>query len=398
VSKIKVLLIEDDEMTRGLYERVIKKEGYETFTASNGKEGIEVFKKVKPDIVITDKKMPEFDGMEVMRIVKSISPDTEVILITAFGEYDTAILALRRGVMDYLKKPVNLEQLVLTLGRASKNIAEKKKISIKPSLLILEDDKSTNDKLARVFEKEGYNVFTGADGEEGIEIFSQNKIDILLIDVQMPKKDGLCFLKEINKISKNCESIMITGYGDEDTAVEAMRNGAINYVRKPIDLEQLILSVQKALEKLQLRRAFLYKVRELELSEQIIAKITSDKKIVIDLSEHSATNVFNFALQLVNTIPLSFVIVDQDMNVVFTSKYFIKSYNYTPKKIEEDFIQRSGLENIGIDDLRINIKKIFDKGISEMHTAGSQDQLIMLKASMIDKEKEREGVLIIFNK
>lgn len=398
MSKIKVLLIEDEEMTRGLLERISNKEGYKTFVSSNGYEGLEIFRSEKPDIVITDIKMPNTDGMEVMYTVKNISPSTEVILVTAFGDYDTAILALRQGAIDYLKKPIDLNQLILSLGRAREKIAEKKKINIKPILLILEDDKNARDKLARIFEKEGYEVLTGADGEEGIKIFSQNKIDILLIDIKMPKKNGLDVLNEVKKISEDCESIMITGYGDENTAIEAMRNGAINYIRKPIDLDQLFLAVQKALGKLQLQRAYLYKVRELELSQQIIAKITKEKELIVELRDQSKIEAWNFALNLINTMPIPLVVTNLDMNVNFVNKYFKMLYKYTPKKIGEDFIKKLGLKNIGIEKVIEGIHKAYNGGEPRIITIGSQNQMVMVKASLMTDEGKKQGVLIIINR
>lgn len=398
MSKIKVLLIEDEEMTRGLLERISNKEGYKTFVSPNGYEGLEIFRSEKPDIVITDIKMPKIDGMEVMHTVKNISPSTEVILVTAFGDYDTAILALRQGAIDYIKKPIDLNQLILSLGRAREKIAERKKINIKPILLILEDDKNARDKLARIFEKEGYEVLTGADGEEGIKIFSQNKIDILLIDIKMPKKNGLDVLNEVKKISEDCESIMITGYGDENTAIEAMRNGAINYIRKPIDLDQLFLAVQKALEKLQLQRAYLYKVRELELSQQIIAKITNEKELIVEFRDQSKVEAWNFALNLINTMPIPLMVTNLDMNVNFVNKYFKMLYKYTPKKIGEDFIKKLGLKNIGIENVIEGIHKAYNEGEPRIITIGSQNQMVMVKASLMTDEGKKQGVLIIINR
>ncbi len=392
---LKVLLVEDDEMARRSLKRVIDKEGYETIIASDGEEGLNLFRSEKPAIVLTDIRMPRIDGMEVMYTVKDISPSTEIILITAYGDYDTAILALREGALDYLKKPVDLDQLILSLGRAREKIAERRKISIKTSLLVLEDDKNTRDKLARVFEKEGYEVFTGQDGEEGIKIFSERKIDILLVDIKMPKKNGMEVLHEVKKLSKDCEVIMLTGYGDEDTAIQAMRDGAINYIRKPMDLDQLILAIQKAVDKLHLQRAYLYKARELELAQEIIAKITEKKELIVDLRDGLRVKARNFTLNLINTIPIPLVLTDEDMNVDFINKYFVRIYGYTPKRIEEDFMEKLGLKHIGIEGMREAVRKIYETKEPEIITLDEQNQLAMIKVSLMTGEGRKERVLII---
>ena len=395
MSAEKVLIIEDEEKTRDLLKRAIDKEGYETLVASDGLEGLQVFRREQPDIVITDTKMPNVDGMEVLHTVKDISPSTEVILVTAHGEYDTAILALRQGTLDYIKKPVALDQLILSLGRASDKIAARKKVGIKPVLLILEDDGNTRNQLVRVFEKEGYVVFNGADGEAGIKIFSQHKIDILLTDMKMPRKNGLEVLHEVKELSKDCEVIMLTGYGDENTAVQAMRDGAINYIRKPIDLDQLILAVQKAVDKLQLQRAYLYKVRELELAQQIIAKITEYEELVIEMQDTSRLKARDFALNLINTIPLPFILTDRDMNVDFVNNHFIRLYGYKPERIDEDLLEKSGLEHIGVEGIREGVHELYQKGEPGIVTLGVSKQVVMAKVSLITNERKREKVLII---
>lgn len=394
--KIKVLIIEDEEITRKLLKRVINKEGYVTIVASDGYEGLNLFRSEKPDIVITDIKMPRIDGMEVMHTVKDISPSTEVILITAYGDYNTAIVALQEGAIDYLKKPVDLEQLVVSLGRAREKIVESKKVSIKPSLLILEDDENARSQLDRIFKKEGYKVYTGTDGKEGIKIFSQNKIDILLIDIKMPQKNGMEVLHEVKKVSKDCEAIMITGYGDENTAIQAMHDGAINYIHKPIDLDQLIITVQKALEKLQLQRAYLYKARELELSQEIIIRITEQKEFIIELRDYPRVKVMeNIALNLINTIPIPFILIDKDMNVNFVNKYFVRLYGYTPKQIKEDFIKKSGLKSIGIEKVREEVCKIFKAGELRIINIDEKNKIVMIKVSLVTYEGKEERVLII---
>ncbi|TSA58147.1 response regulator [bacterium] len=396
-EKVKVLLIEDDETARNLLKRVIDKEGYETLVASDGYEGVNLFRSEKPDIVITDMQMPRINGMEVMHTIKDISPSTEVILITAYADYDTAILALQQGALDYLRKPVDLDQLILSLGRAMEKIIERRKINIDPSLLILDDDKNTRDRLARTFEKEGYEVFTGANGEEGIELFSQNKIDILLVDIKMPKKDGIEVLHEAKKVSKDCEVIMMTGYGDENSAIQAMRNGAINYIRKPIDLDQLGLAVRKAADKQRLQRAYLYKARALELAQQIIAKITRGKELVVELQDGSRAEARNFASSLINTAPIPFVLIDRDMNVDFVSGYFVRLYGYAPKRIEDDFIQKLGLKHVGIERVRHGIRKAYKSEESKIVSIpiGEQKQILVIKVSLITDRGTKERVLAI---
>lgn len=103
-------------------------------------------------------------------------------------------------------------------------------------MLVIEDDENGRKKLTRILQKEGYSVSSAADGEEGIRRFEENKVDVILVDLKMPKKNGIEVLREVKRMTEDVETIVVTGYGDEETAIQAMREGAVNYLRKPIDI------------------------------------------------------------------------------------------------------------------------------------------------------------------
>ena len=273
MGKCTVLVVEDEDSTRMQLARVIRKEGYDVIEAENGRVGLEMFGTKLPDIVVTDIMMPSIDGLEMIHHMRRISSRVQIILITAYGETETVISALRQGVIDYLKKPLDLDLLCLALGRAQEKVNEYRKLVWVPALLLAEDEQATRDRLARVLEKENWKVFSAADGDEAVNIFAENKIDIVLLDISMPRKDGLQALKEMNALSSDFQAIVFSGYGDEKTAMNAMRNGASNFLIKPIDLDQLVVSVVKAIERLNTERALNYRTRELELTKEIVATI-----------------------------------------------------------------------------------------------------------------------------
>ncbi len=114
----KVLVIDDDASLRRVLEYNLQEEGYEVFTAATGEEGLQAFDKNTPDLVITDMKMPDLDGFQVMQRIKERSSDTLVIIITAFGAVDSAVKAMKLGAYDYITKPFNRDELKLTVGKA----------------------------------------------------------------------------------------------------------------------------------------------------------------------------------------------------------------------------------------------------------------------------------------
>ena len=114
----RVLVVDDDPVTLTLLNEVLSKEGYGVDTALGGEEAIAKGMDQLFDVVITDVKMGDKDGMEVLRSFKKNAPDTTVIMITAFGSIETAIEAIREGAFDYISKPFKLEEIKITVQRA----------------------------------------------------------------------------------------------------------------------------------------------------------------------------------------------------------------------------------------------------------------------------------------
>ncbi|MFP4082827.1 MAG: sigma-54-dependent transcriptional regulator [Candidatus Aminicenantes bacterium] len=132
----------------------------------------------------------------------------------------------------------------------------------KPQILVIDDEKDIGQFFKKVLSQEGYTVLTALDGISGLQAVEEKKPDIVLLDLKMPKMDGIEVLRRIKKIDKNTVVIIITGYGTMDSARMAMKFGAFDYITKPIELEHVKAVVQDGL-KLALR-AFGNKIKEKE--------------------------------------------------------------------------------------------------------------------------------------
>ena len=116
--KIKILVIDDEEILRDRLKRLLELDDYEVITAENGLKGLEVFVSFKPDIVLLDIKMPGIDGIEVLERIKKIPNTAEVFIMTGHGGLETAIQAMRNGAFDYMTKPIDYDELEINLKRA----------------------------------------------------------------------------------------------------------------------------------------------------------------------------------------------------------------------------------------------------------------------------------------
>ncbi|WP_437903365.1 sigma-54 dependent transcriptional regulator [Sorangium sp. So ce327] len=114
----RVLVVDDEASARSGLEKLLRQEGYTVDAAADGVEAIEVAAERPPDVVITDLKMPRMDGVALLGKLREQDPALPVIVVTAFGDVTSAVLAMRAGAEDYLTKPVDFDALLLTLERA----------------------------------------------------------------------------------------------------------------------------------------------------------------------------------------------------------------------------------------------------------------------------------------
>ena len=117
------------------------------------------------------------------------------------------------------------------------------------SILIINDEKAIRKTLSEILSFEGYKIDEAADGEEGLKRFSEKNYDLVLCDIKMPKIDGIEFLEKAKEINADVPIIMISGHGNIDTAVEAVKKGAFDYISKPPDLNRLLITLRNAAEK-----------------------------------------------------------------------------------------------------------------------------------------------------
>jgi len=113
-----ILVVDDEVSVRTSLEKVLSKEGYITKTAGSGNDAIKILSKVPVDIVLSDLKMPDGDGLDLLRAVKKITPNTEVILLTGYGTVETAVEAMKEGAYDFITKPFKKAVILSTIERA----------------------------------------------------------------------------------------------------------------------------------------------------------------------------------------------------------------------------------------------------------------------------------------
>ncbi len=122
MAQKRVLVVDDDESLRRVTEVQLQQGGYQVRTAACGRDALELLQKGPVEVVVTDLKMPGMSGLDLLKRIRADYPETVVIMVTAFGTIETAVEAMRAGAYDYVTKPVHIDELKLTLGRAMEHV------------------------------------------------------------------------------------------------------------------------------------------------------------------------------------------------------------------------------------------------------------------------------------
>jgi len=118
MEKGRVLVIDDEAIVRVSCQRVLAPAGYEVVLTSRGDEAIELLEKERFDLVLTDLKMPDMDGLEVLKVIKERWPDIQVVIITGYGTISTAVQAIKKGAYEYIEKPFTPEDILDVVTKA----------------------------------------------------------------------------------------------------------------------------------------------------------------------------------------------------------------------------------------------------------------------------------------
>jgi len=110
-----LLIVDDERLIRWSLEQTLAKGGYEVSSASTGEAALAAVREDPPDLILLDLKLPDIDGLQVLRQIKELSPHLQVLIMTAYADVGTAVEAMKLGAYDYLPKPIDFENLAVTI-------------------------------------------------------------------------------------------------------------------------------------------------------------------------------------------------------------------------------------------------------------------------------------------
>ena len=273
MNQPRVLLVDDDPaLLEALPETLrLRMNGVTVDTADSAAAALDRIASQNYDAIVTDIKMPGMDGLALLSEIRARRPDTPILIITGHGEHALAVQALRGGANDFIQKPIDRDHFVASLRRAiraheqnrrardrqaalKRCASELEEIAEKlggeqAHVLIVDDDPALLEALPEALRLRmgGVTVETADSAAAALDRMAARDYDAILADIKMPGMDGLALLSEIRRRQPDTPILMITGHGDYDLAVRALRGGAYDFIQKPIDREHVVASLHEAI-------------------------------------------------------------------------------------------------------------------------------------------------------
>lgn len=301
-----VLVVDDDPaLLQALPEMLrLRISAVSVHTADSAAAALDMITARDYDAIVTDIRMPGMDGLELLAAILARRPDTPMLMITGHGEYELAVRALRGGAYDFIQKPIDRHRFVASLHRAIQARAlnrrlkdrqlalercaiELEKIAEKlgreeARVLIVDDDRALLQALPETLRlrMSGVAVDTADSAAAALDRIAAHGYDVIVTDIKMPGVDGLGLLAEIRERCPDTPTVMITGHGEEDLALRALRGGAYDFIQKPIDRDYFAALLYRAIRVHAVNRRL--KERRLALGrcvselERIVLKLDSE--------------------------------------------------------------------------------------------------------------------------
>ena len=227
-----ILIVDDEEMICSIMARRLSREGYYCVTAGNGREALNHFYKANFSLIISDIRMPEMDGLELLKKVKAVNPKTMMVMVTAYAELEMAVEAMRLGAYDFLTKPVNLELVVLSV----RNALEKKRLEEEVEAYHKNLERLVEERTARL--QQAYHILKKAH-LDSVKVLAE------AIDAKDPYTRG--HSDRVRKMSMKIAMHL----GFSESRLESLEYGALLHDIGKIGIKDEVLQKQGALSPLE---------------------------------------------------------------------------------------------------------------------------------------------------
>ncbi len=254
----KLLIVDDDRMNCDLLQDLFSRQGYNVILATSGREGLDLFRTSNPKVTLLDLRMPEMDGLTMLKEIRAIDPHAAVIILGggATDVHENQARALR--ATDFIRKGLSLDILVEAVNRVSKLPGPS--MATQPpcrdgevgqqsgeSGLVVDDEPLVCALFGRFLSLRGYRAYGVRNGQDALRMVDEVHPDALLLDMVMPEMGGIDVLRALRDREYPGGIIIMTGSHNEELLGEAWSLGPHELLVKPVDLDRLLMAIQLVL-------------------------------------------------------------------------------------------------------------------------------------------------------
>ena len=240
--RTKILIVDDDKGSCNSMLDILEAKDYDVELENSGSKAIAKMKEEFFNIVIMDIKMPVMNGVETYKRIKNISPQTVVIMMTAYSVEELIKNALKEGAYGVLYKPLDMEKLIKMIESAERD---------KYLIMIVDNNVNVRQSLKNILDDKGYVVTLTDSVGKAIDIVKEIPHDIIFVDMSLPFLNGLVTFLTIQNVSPKVTTVIMTGYKQEikNSAEIVLKQGTYDCLYKPFVPKEVIAIIDKIKEK-----------------------------------------------------------------------------------------------------------------------------------------------------
>jgi len=333
-ERVKILIVDDDPSIRNMLTIVLKKSGYGVISTDSGKSTLDKLKKETFDLIISDIKMQDINGIELLKKIKSISPEIPVIMITAYASANDAVEAMKLGAEDYITKPFNLDELKIIIERAiyKKNM-EKENIQLKSRLTDKEKFENIvgkNPKMLKIFDM--INTVSKTDSTVLISGESGTGKELIAKAIHNKSERSGCEFVSINcgalpenllesELFGHTKGAFTDAYKEKKGLFEVANKGTL-FLDEVTEMSQKMqVKLLRALQERKIRRVG--SNEEVEVDVRIISATNKDLAEEMKSGEFRSDLFYRLNVISINIPPLR----ERKDDIPLLLRYFLKTYN-----------------------------------------------------------------------
>lgn len=250
-----LLVIDDDRLHCDLLQVALARHGYQVSTATGGREGVALFQQLHPLVTLLDLRMPDMDGLAVLKEIRAQDPRAGVIILGGGATEEQENQARKLRVTDFLRKGLSLDVLIGAVQRVAQQAKRQASSRLSQStdeanqapderILVVDDDVMVRDLLVRFLSLRGYQVRSAKDGREALRLIGESVPDLVILDLVMPEMNGVELLRALAERDYAGRTIILSGHQNDALLAEAWALGPQEVLDKPLDLERALTAIQ----------------------------------------------------------------------------------------------------------------------------------------------------------